>query len=1055
MKSPSDKEEEARMKALIDNTAQAIFNYLNKVENQREIFEKRWIWELLQNALDAAPPDRKIEVEITYKDDILTFRHNGRPFELEEVAHLIYHGSTKQRGEDIGKFGTGFLVTHLLSKRVNVKGVRDDGKTFGFLLNRDATSPDDLKKLMEDTWKEYKGSLGEGSLPYSAEYEYRLESPRAKKTVEAGIEALIKIAPYVLAVNDTLGTIKITNQTNRLKFELVNENNKTGYVKKVVKKETDGGETLFHELWMVKGEEVEIVVEIKKQDDETYQIVDLEGIPKIFLAFPLFGTQDIPFPVIVNSRKFEPTEDRDGIYLGKEETDSIRRNKRLVEEAGKLFIKLISNLDTNRLENAYIWLRLKAPPDKEWLDPDWYKRLLKELIERIRDIKVVRTESGYIPYTEAYFPDDGSGEKEKLERLWEVCYRFSAYRDKIVAKDIVFEWARIIEGWKSLGLDLSDRQLTPEKIAAEIERSGNRENFKTKLATDVDDLGTLNDFYGLLRDIGKKGLFDQDILLNQNGKFKNKWVLYIDEGIDETLKDISSKLGKDVRDELLHLSIAGFQNVLRSKRQEDVLKNIISEVKLRPEKQLIEANIELFKWLLEHDKLEDFDGYPILSCEEKFIHLRKGKRILAPKDIWDEKARKYAEIFPQDSVFSSRYFEKIPQKDKWEKLKDFVLTNPLYNETEKINGDNLALLSDETLAEDKEHGAHIELSKIPFLDKIIDDTRKSKEKARKFLGFLFDYVIEKDNYWNRPSEVDCICGSKHKIYASSWLGTLKDEAWVPSLRKGKGEKPNAQILASLVKTDKELLEKCRQDKPSTLLSRLNISVSEFMMNVAAENEETRAKLDTAMSLLLKNPSLLLKLAENFSLLTKIASLVEKEPELFIEEVDKRIQNAEEIERNKRVGTSVEKTIRDELEREGFEVERTGIGSDFIIRIRKGAKECFLEIKSTSQNFVKMTLTQAKEARDKSDRYVLCVVRLNDLEISEETIKSGAKFVTDIGQKIRDKVDSVENLKKEQEKITVAGDIEIEISEDIRFKINKRIWEDGKTLDQFFTFLRGL
>ena len=47
-------EHDAKLRALIDNTAQDIFNYLNEVENKREIYEKRWIWELLQNAVDSA-----------------------------------------------------------------------------------------------------------------------------------------------------------------------------------------------------------------------------------------------------------------------------------------------------------------------------------------------------------------------------------------------------------------------------------------------------------------------------------------------------------------------------------------------------------------------------------------------------------------------------------------------------------------------------------------------------------------------------------------------------------------------------------------------------------------------------------------------------------------------------------------------------------------------------------------------------------------------------------------------------------------------------------------
>jgi|GEM_PF-4923072 len=57
-----NEEEKVKTEALIDNTAQGIFNYLKEIENKREIYEKRWIWELLQNALDAAPQDRKFEL---------------------------------------------------------------------------------------------------------------------------------------------------------------------------------------------------------------------------------------------------------------------------------------------------------------------------------------------------------------------------------------------------------------------------------------------------------------------------------------------------------------------------------------------------------------------------------------------------------------------------------------------------------------------------------------------------------------------------------------------------------------------------------------------------------------------------------------------------------------------------------------------------------------------------------------------------------------------------------------------------------------------------------
>jgi hypothetical protein len=210
---------------------------------------------------------------------------------------------------------------------------------------------------------------------------------------------------------------------------------------------------------------------------------------------------------------------------------------------------------------------------------------------------------------------------------------------------------------------------------------------------------------------------------------------------------------------------------------------------------------------------------------------------------------------------------------------------------------------------------------------------------------------------------------------------------------------------------------------------------------------------------------------NPSKLSRIAQLAESEPELFIEKMEAHLSTREQIRRNQSIGSLVEKLLKSVLEKEGFKVEVTGAGSDFVIEhdfvkdnvetifeVKKDEKICsYIEVKATFQDFVRMSLTQAKEAKDKIDKYVLCVIPLNGLEeIKEEDVKNRAKFVMDIGQKIQDKVTKVENFKKiEQEAISEVGDIEIEVSEGpIRFKINKTVWAGGKTFEQVLEFWRG-
>jgi len=115
--------EDARHNALVENTAQAIFFEIQDLDNSRQPNEQRWVWELLQNALDATSPGQSTRIRINWDGVHLTFEHNGDSFKPDEIAHLIYHGSTKYRDSaKRGRFGRGFLVTHLLSKKVHLRG---------------------------------------------------------------------------------------------------------------------------------------------------------------------------------------------------------------------------------------------------------------------------------------------------------------------------------------------------------------------------------------------------------------------------------------------------------------------------------------------------------------------------------------------------------------------------------------------------------------------------------------------------------------------------------------------------------------------------------------------------------------------------------------------------------------------------------------------------------------------------------------------------------------------------------------------------------------------
>src|SRR5689334_7354414 len=98
---------EVASEVLQENTAQAIHQQLEQLDNQKDRYSRRWIWELFQNALDAVPEGQPATIQIRYHDNKFSLSHNGAPFQQKEILHLIFHGSTKREREGvIGRYGT-------------------------------------------------------------------------------------------------------------------------------------------------------------------------------------------------------------------------------------------------------------------------------------------------------------------------------------------------------------------------------------------------------------------------------------------------------------------------------------------------------------------------------------------------------------------------------------------------------------------------------------------------------------------------------------------------------------------------------------------------------------------------------------------------------------------------------------------------------------------------------------------------------------------------------------------------------------------------------------
>jgi hypothetical protein len=173
----------------------------------------RWPFELLQNALDAGTrKDRSsVTIRLCQGPASVVFEHDGAPFTSTELAALLSGGSSKEfeSEETTGRFGTGFLVTHVLSERTFLQGlleVQSEYERFSLTLDRGGSEDAILANIgaCNDAIRnaEPLGSLN--GIP-SARFEYHITD---ENTVSLGLGAFKQALPYLYLTRRKLGRVE-------------------------------------------------------------------------------------------------------------------------------------------------------------------------------------------------------------------------------------------------------------------------------------------------------------------------------------------------------------------------------------------------------------------------------------------------------------------------------------------------------------------------------------------------------------------------------------------------------------------------------------------------------------------------------------------------------------------------------------------------------------------------------------------------------------------------------------------------------------------------------
>ena len=549
---------------------------LRELNQPSDIDKKRWIWELLQNAKDTIvsnPNRHTIKARIIIEGDIVKFQHDGDPFSADARLALLYkYGDDKENAESTGRFGTGFLTTHCLSKIVSIESnmMGDENALIGFVVTmyRDGTTEGDLLdglKKMRNSEKYYNQSYEWTT------FTYHINSESGRRAVKLGKEHFKENIAQTFLFCKELESVELIDNGEKTYIERISDNQLTSKIHqaqfKIILDKADPitrtfiycySEEADEELSAKYKAERHIRLQVACEVDENKNIVSTGEKTSLFCVFPLVGIEgQIQMPIFVNSPDFEPDSERQNLIMNgvaKDEEKGIITevgiNQKILCKLPGMFKLLVEYLSENSYDGFYNLLNgLKSVKDHEKLDKEWYKdNIISELRKVITDYPIskpyrVTDTCRYRKLSDCVIVKEEKKESEDV--LFDLLT--SLYPDKLISDNS--KWAHML--WK----DGDIRLWNVEDVCKDIESKGSLDSLSLSLEVDV--LTWYNKFLAFVQNQNKLLFENYALLPNMNRTFMKRKAEHFKqgEGVTSIVLDVLKELGRDMRPLLLHESI--------------------------------------------------------------------------------------------------------------------------------------------------------------------------------------------------------------------------------------------------------------------------------------------------------------------------------------------------------------------------------------------------------------------------------------------------------------------------------------------------------------------
>jgi len=161
--------------------------------------------------------------------------------------------------------------------------------------------------------------------------------------------------PFTLTFNNILSQVEIVDHEKKeeiiFKVKDITQFEKNKRV--IIEKKTNGLEDEIR-LVTYKGENIILGLKYEINGNKSRILPLGKEQPRLFRDFPLIGSHGFDFPCVLNSKKFFPTEERDGLFLKDVENQKVLTNrKETVTLGGQVFEKKVG-----RVTGSYNWHHL-------------------------------------------------------------------------------------------------------------------------------------------------------------------------------------------------------------------------------------------------------------------------------------------------------------------------------------------------------------------------------------------------------------------------------------------------------------------------------------------------------------------------------------------------------------------------------------------------------------------------------------------------------------------------------------------------------------------------